>query len=151
MRTTCFLELVSEAVFRSGLLDRLLQVQKLDVFDIEGAIHAYYDVVSQPCVVCRELGEESDRYTSLHTIPLDESLKIVKEYLIAATAKDLSLMISFRTREKEDPKSAYNVILHESIGQSFDYKVTNHFVVINNMLFFFIHLSYYYYTTGVFY
>ncbi|XP_023741555.1 inositol-pentakisphosphate 2-kinase isoform X1 [Lactuca sativa] len=124
MRTTCFLELVSEAVFRSGLLDRLLQVQKLDVFDIEGAIHAYYDVVSQPCVVCRELGEESDRYTSLHTIPLDESLKIVKEYLIAATAKDLSLMISFRTREKEDPKSAYNVILHESIGQSFDYKVS---------------------------
>ncbi|KAI3788741.1 hypothetical protein L2E82_01514 [Cichorium intybus] len=126
MRTTCFLELVSEAVFRSGLLDRLLEVQKLDVFDIEGAIHAYYDVVSEPCVICNHLGEDklSGRYSSLHSLPLDESLKIVKEYLIAATAKDLSIMISFRTREKEDPKSPYHVIFHESIGQSFDYKVS---------------------------
>nr|XP_043607382.1 inositol-pentakisphosphate 2-kinase-like [Erigeron canadensis]XP_043607383.1 inositol-pentakisphosphate 2-kinase-like [Erigeron canadensis]XP_043607384.1 inositol-pentakisphosphate 2-kinase-like [Erigeron canadensis]XP_043607385.1 inositol-pentakisphosphate 2-kinase-like [Erigeron canadensis] len=126
MRTTCFLQLVSEAVFRSKLLDRLLEVQKLDVYDIEGAIHAYYDVVSQPCVICRELGEDhlSGRYSSLHSLPLDESLKIVREYLIAATAKDLSLMISFRTRENLDPKSPYNVIFHESTGQSFDYKVS---------------------------
>ncbi|CAL5384066.1 unnamed protein product [Camellia sinensis] len=50
LRTTNFLQLVTEAVSRSGLLDRLLEVQKLDIFDIEGAIHAYYDVVSQPCI-----------------------------------------------------------------------------------------------------
>ncbi|KAD4385551.1 hypothetical protein E3N88_25720 [Mikania micrantha] len=125
-RTACFLELVSEAVFRSGLLNRLLEVQKLDVFDIEGAIHAYYDVVSQPCVICKRLGEDklSGRYTSLHSLPLHESLKIVREYLISATAKDLSIMISFRTRERGDPKSLYNVIFHESTGQSFDYKVS---------------------------
>ncbi|KAI7751745.1 hypothetical protein M8C21_015694 [Ambrosia artemisiifolia] len=126
IRTICFLELVSEAVFRSGLLNRLLEVQKLDAFDIEAAIHSYYDVVSQPCVICKKLGEDrlSGRYSSLHSLPLDGSLKIVKEYLIAATAKDLSLMISFRTREKGDPKSPYNVIFHESTGQSFDYKVS---------------------------
>lgn len=127
MRTTCFLQLVSEAVFRSGLLDRLLEVQKLDVFDIEGAIHAYYDVLSQPCEICKELGEDklSGRYSFLHSLPLDESLKIVREYLIAATAKDLGVMISFRTREKGDPKSQYNVIFQELTGQSFDYKVKN--------------------------
>lgn len=126
MRTTCFLQLVSEAIFRSGLLDQLLEVQKLDVFDIEGAIHAYYDVVSQSCEICRELGEDrvSGRYSSLHSLLLDGSLKIVREYLIAATAKDLSLMISFRTRDKGDPRSPYNVIFHESTGQSFDYKVS---------------------------
>ncbi|KAJ9567159.1 LOW QUALITY PROTEIN: hypothetical protein OSB04_003125, partial [Centaurea solstitialis] len=126
MRTTCFLQLVTEAIYRSGLLDQLLEVQKLDVFDIEGAIHAYYDVVSQSCEVCRELGEDrlSGRYSSLHSLPLDGSLKIVREYLISATAKDLSLMISFRTRHKGDPRSPYNVIFHESTGQSFDYKVS---------------------------
>lgn len=127
MRTACFLELVSEAVSKSGLLDRLLQAQKLDAFDIEGAIHAYYDVVSQPCVVCKELGEDklSGRFSSLHSLPLDGSLKIVRDFLIAATAKDLSMMISFRIREKRDPKSTYNVIFHESTGQTFDYKVSN--------------------------
>ncbi|XP_076893121.1 inositol-pentakisphosphate 2-kinase-like [Bidens hawaiensis] len=125
-RTTYFLELVSEAVFRSGLLNRLLEVQKLDVYDIEGAIHAYYDVVSQPCVICKKLGEDklSGRYSSVHSLPLEGSLKIVRDYLISATAKDLSLMISFRTREKVDPKSPYSVIFHESTGQSFDYKVS---------------------------
>ncbi|KAF5942894.1 hypothetical protein HYC85_020536 [Camellia sinensis] len=58
LRTTNFLQLVTEAVSRLGLLDRLLEVQKLDIFDIEGAIHAYYDVVSQPCIACRDLGED---------------------------------------------------------------------------------------------
>lgn len=125
-RTTYFLELVSEAVSRSGLLNRLLEVQKLDVYDIEGAIHAYYDVVSQPCVICKKLGEDklSGRYSSVHSLPLNGSLKIVRDYLISATAKDLSLMISFRTREKVDPKSPYSVIFQESTGQSFDYKVS---------------------------
>ncbi|XP_071704263.1 inositol-pentakisphosphate 2-kinase-like [Rutidosis leptorrhynchoides] len=125
-RTMFFLQLVSEAVYRSRLLDRLLEVQKLDLFDIEGAIHAYYNVVSQPCAICRDLGEDVllGRFSSLHSLTLDESLKIVREYLIAATAKDLSLMISFRTRDKRDPKSSYNVICHESTGQRFDYKVS---------------------------
>lgn len=126
MRTTNFLQLVSDAVCQSGLLDRLLEVQKLDVFDIEGAIHAYYDVVSQPCMVCKELGEKklSDRYTSLHSIPFDESLKIVREYLIAATAKDLSLMISFRSRDNRVQGSPSSVFFLESTNQSFDYKVS---------------------------
>ncbi|KAA8537591.1 hypothetical protein F0562_027199 [Nyssa sinensis] len=125
-RTTNFLELVAEGVFKSGLLDRLLEVEKLDVFDIEGAIHAYYDVVSQPCMVCRDLIEDklSDRYASLHSIPLDKSLKIVRDYLIAATAKDLSIMIGFAPREDGDPGSPYSVVVVESTCQSFDYKAS---------------------------
>ncbi|KAL0314664.1 UNVERIFIED_CONTAM: Inositol-pentakisphosphate 2-kinase [Sesamum angustifolium] len=50
MHIKYFLELVAETIFKSGLLDRLLEVQKLDAIDIEGAIHAYYDIVSQPCM-----------------------------------------------------------------------------------------------------
>nr|POE52407.1 inositol-pentakisphosphate 2-kinase [Quercus suber] len=42
LRTKNFRQLVSETVCKSGILDQLLKVQKLDNFDIEGAIHAYY-------------------------------------------------------------------------------------------------------------
>ncbi|CAL5382874.1 unnamed protein product [Camellia sinensis] len=126
LRTTNFLQLVTEAVSGSGLLDRLLEVQKLDIFDIEGAIHAYYDVVSQPCIACRDLGEDqlSGRYAYLHSMPLDKSLKIVRDYLIAATAKDLSMMISFRPREDGDVESSYSGVFLETTNQSFDYKAS---------------------------
>ncbi|KAJ0548763.1 putative inositol-pentakisphosphate 2-kinase [Helianthus annuus] len=121
MRIPEFLQLVAGAVSESGILDRLLQVQKLDAFDIEGAIHAYYDVVSQPCSVCKEL--QTDGY---HSISFDQSLKIVRDFLISLTAKDLSLMISFRPTPKgnsQSPPYAGTLYL-ESLNQSFDYKAS---------------------------
>ncbi|KAH7862943.1 hypothetical protein Vadar_011357 [Vaccinium darrowii] len=126
LRTTNFLHLVAEAISGSGLLDRLLELQKLDNIDIEGAIHAYYNLVSQPCIACRDLGGGKllDRYASLHSMSMDESLKIVRNYLIAATAKDLSLMISFRPSEDGDVESPYNGVFLESTNQSFEYKAS---------------------------
>lgn len=125
MCTRSFLQLVAETVYKSGIMCRLLEVQKLDAFDIEGAIHAYYDIISEPCMVCRELGEEKvlHRYNSLHSKSLDESLKIVKDFLIAATAKDCSLMISFRPGKEGNSGSSYNSVYLESTNQTFDYKV----------------------------
>ncbi|KAG8377825.1 hypothetical protein BUALT_Bualt08G0073900 [Buddleja alternifolia] len=126
MHKKYFLELVAEATFKSGLLNRLLEVQKLDAVDIEGAIHAYYDIVSQPCMVCQEICEnkKSGRYATLHSMPREESLKLVRDYLISATAKDLSMMISFRPRGKMDPGSPYNVVFLESTNQFFDFKAS---------------------------
>ncbi|XP_055960223.1 inositol-pentakisphosphate 2-kinase isoform X2 [Mercurialis annua] len=123
--TTSLIELVAKAVYSSKVLDRLLEVQKLDSLDIEGAIHAYYNIISQPCMVCRELAEAglSHKYASLHSISMNESLKIVRDYLIAATAKDCSLMISFRPREEGDFGSPYSNIFLQSTNQNFDYKV----------------------------
>ncbi|KAK2398195.1 Inositol-pentakisphosphate 2-kinase [Trifolium repens] len=119
--------LVTEAVQKSGVLNQLLEVQKLDSIDVEGVIHAYYDITSQQCKVCRELSEEqAKRFTSLHSVSLDESLRIVKDYLIAATAKDCSLMLCFRPRQEDDSGSAYNSVYLESTKQAFDYKV--HFI-----------------------
>ncbi|KAJ7957777.1 Inositol-pentakisphosphate 2-kinase [Quillaja saponaria] len=125
LHTESLLQLVSEAVHKSGALERLLEVQKLDNVDVEGAIHAYYDIVNQQCMVCRQLGEEeaSKKYTSLHSVPLDESLKIVKDYLIAATAKDCSLMVSFRPGEVGDSGSLNNNVYLESTNQNFEFKV----------------------------
>ncbi|XP_050124613.1 inositol-pentakisphosphate 2-kinase-like [Malus sylvestris] len=125
LRTKSFLQLIAETVHKSGVLDWLLEVQKLDNLDIDGAIHAYYDIISEPCMVCRELGKEevSQKYLSLHSMSLDESLKIVKDFLIATSAKDCSLMISFRPRKDGNPGSPYNNLHLKSTNQSFDYKV----------------------------
>ncbi|KAL6511785.1 Inositol-pentakisphosphate 2-kinase [Orobanche gracilis] len=125
MHTKYFMELVAETVSKSGLLNQLLEVQKLDAIDIEGAIHAYYDIVSKPCTICLEKGTKklSGRYSSLHEMPMDKKLKVVRDYLISATGKDLSVMISFRSRRNMDPVSPYNFIFLDSTHQTFDYKV----------------------------
>ena len=124
-RTSSFVYLIGEAIIKLGVLDRLLDVQKLDRLDVEGAIHAYYDIVSQPCKICTKSSEyrQLGKYNSLHSIPLEESVNIVRDYLIAATAKDCSLMISFRPREDDDPESHYRSIYLDSRKQRFDVKV----------------------------
>jgi inositol-pentakisphosphate 2-kinase len=124
-RTECFLQLVSDAVYGSGVLDRLLEIQKLDKLDIEGAIHSYYDLINQPCPICKE-GKPLEAELSLHALPLDESLKIVKEYLIAATAKDCSIMISFQSRNAWDSEPSGDYVSLKPTNQTFDYKV--HFI-----------------------
>ncbi|EPS63025.1 hypothetical protein M569_11760, partial [Genlisea aurea] len=124
--TKLFLELVAETLFESRLLNRLLEVQKLDAFDIEGAIHHYYDVISENCAVCLRKGESrsSGRYSTLHSMPHDEKLKTVRDYLISATAKDLSMMISFKPGTAADMASRYDVVSLESTHQTFCYKAS---------------------------
>ncbi|CAL0327019.1 unnamed protein product [Lupinus luteus] len=122
--TESLLTLVAEALTKSGVLNQLLEVQKLDNVDIEGAIHAYYDITSQQCMVCRELSEEqAKKYTSLHSASLNESLRVVRDYLIAATAKDCSLMMCFRPQKDGDSGSEHNKVYLESTKQTFDFKV----------------------------
>lgn len=126
LRTKGFLQLVSDTVYDSGVLDKLLEVQKLDKLDTEGAIHCYYNIINQPCPICKEAGTLEEEEESLHCLPLDESLKIVKDYLIAATAKDCSLMISFRLRNELDSAPSCDAVCLKSTNQTFDYKV--HFI-----------------------
>ncbi|XP_062227011.1 inositol-pentakisphosphate 2-kinase IPK1-like [Phragmites australis] len=119
-----FIELLSEAVFKSGVLGQLLATQKLDDHDIEGAIHLYYNIISQPCLVCKNItdAELLRKYTLLHSLSLDKSLKIVRDFLISATAKDCSLMISFRPKESGTTDSEYDSVFLESMKQTYDYK-----------------------------
>ena len=98
LRLASFIELLVEALQKSAVLDKLLAVQKLDRLDVEGAIHLYYNIVSEPPVVCKDIinTELQHQYSFLHFLSLEESWKIVIAYLIAATAKDCSLVISFK-------------------------------------------------------
>lgn len=124
LQLASFIELLAEALLKSAVLDKLLAAQKLDIFDIEGAIHVYYNIVSDPCSVCKDMidGELLHLYSSLHSLSLEESLKIVREYLIAATAKDCSLMISFKPTDVGATTTENSSIFLESCSKSFDYK-----------------------------
>ncbi|KAJ1273297.1 hypothetical protein BS78_06G269400 [Paspalum vaginatum] len=119
-----FTELLSETIFKSGVLGKLLTTQQLDDHDIEGAIHLYYNIMSQPCSVCKNITDVEllRKYTLLHSLPLDKSLKIVRDFLISATAKDCSLMISFRPRESGTTDSEYDSVFLESAKQTYEYK-----------------------------
>ncbi|XP_042058527.1 inositol-pentakisphosphate 2-kinase-like isoform X1 [Salvia splendens] len=121
-----FVDLLTETIFKSGLLNRLLEVQKLDAIDIEGAIHSYYDIISQPCVVCRQIGGEkfAARYSSIHSMLRDDKVRIVRDYLISATAKDLSMMISFKSKINMDEESLHRAVFLESSKQTFYYKAS---------------------------
>lgn len=124
MHTEYFRDLIAETVFNSRLLDRLLEVQKLDTIDIEGVIHAYYDIVSKPCLVCKNKGAKlSTRYSTVHSMLFDEKLKVVRDYLISATAKDLSMMISFMPKRNNDLDSPHEFVFLKSSQQAFYYKV----------------------------
>lgn len=120
-----FIELLSEAIFKSGVLRKLLATQKLDDHDIEGAIHLYYNIISQPCLACKNTTDAQllRKYTLLHSLSMEKSLKIVRDFLISATAKDCSLMISLRPRESVTTDSEYGSVFLESVKQSYDYKV----------------------------
>ncbi|XP_019090898.1 PREDICTED: inositol-pentakisphosphate 2-kinase-like [Camelina sativa] len=129
LRADRFIELVAETVYSSEVLDQLLDVQKLDKYNIEGAIHVYYDLIDQPCKVCRDLEKSKslNQYSSIHSIPLDEKVKILKDFLISATAKDCSVMMSFRSTDVRLSRSSSHSNLHlESTKQEFEYKV--HFI-----------------------
>lgn len=119
-----FIELLSEAIFKSGVLSKLLATQKLDDHDIEGAIHLYYNIISQPCLVCKDItdAELLRKYTTLHSLSLENSQKVVRDFLISATAKDCSLMISFRPRESGTTDSEYDSVFLESVNRIYDYK-----------------------------
>ncbi|KAG2318684.1 hypothetical protein Bca52824_011897 [Brassica carinata] len=130
-RANHFIELVAETVYTSGVLDHLLDVQKLDKYNIEGAIHVYYDLINQPCKVCKELEKSTasltHQFSSMHSIPMAEKVNVLKEFLISATAKDCSVMISFRSTNDVISRSSSHSNLHlESAKQEFDYKV--HFI-----------------------
>ncbi|CAM8930841.1 unnamed protein product [Rhodiola kirilowii] len=125
LRTERFLKLVADTIFKSMVLDKLLQVQKLDDMDIEGAIHAYYNVISQPCTICESLKHMTSHKSSyVHKLPYDESLRIVRDHLISATAKDCSVMLAFRPKGDEDGTISYDEVYLDPTKQSFDYKVS---------------------------
>ncbi|KAI4374968.1 hypothetical protein MLD38_012897 [Melastoma candidum] len=107
LHTRPYIELLCETICKSGVLNRLLEVQKLDNYDIEGVMHAYYNIKSKPCPVYSELDlvESSKKWSELHYLSTEESLGIVRNFLVAATVKDCSLIFCFKRRKDGESDS----------------------------------------------
>ncbi|KAI5079614.1 hypothetical protein GOP47_0005093 [Adiantum capillus-veneris] len=96
-------ELVAQSLYETNALRNLLAAQKLDSLDIEGAIHAYEKVSYSKCMDnLKETTLDIDDGPSLKSVDLvdgmslSECRQVVRNYLIAATAKDCSLMLTFQ-------------------------------------------------------
>ncbi|XP_057841062.2 inositol-pentakisphosphate 2-kinase isoform X2 [Cryptomeria japonica] len=99
---TCFKDLITESILETRMLSKLLAVQKMDLYDIEGAIHEYFNIIRKPCQICTCSSDESDNQMHNHihdyftSLSLEESRRIVCDFLVATTAKDCSLMLTFQ-------------------------------------------------------
>eukprot|EP00249_Psilotum_nudum_P019133 c27112_g1_i1 orf=384-1436(-) len=112
-RVSLLQRLVLEFLYSSESLSLLLEMQKLDLYDIEGAIHAYYKLLQKRNKTC--LGSENRKvdhgiadqtkendlegnalFDWLSSLTLEDCRRVVRDYLIAATAKDCSIMITFK-------------------------------------------------------
>lgn len=185
-RVAIFKDLVTETLLRTRILSHLLAVQKMDLYDIEGAIHAYFNVIQVPCHICphsvseagnlneaenieinpdepiekdmqennsdlhfpssitESLSEEHlEKHTQgnfsylhssknecshLHSLSIEESRRIVRDFLLATTAKDCSLMLTFQPMAHDfaevNALDRNDVIYMSSTKQAFHYKTT---------------------------
>lgn len=101
-RMSCFKDLITESLIETRMLSKLLAVQKMDLYDIEGTIHAYFNIMRKPCQICTCSSDESDSQMQTHihdyftSLSLEESRRVVRDFLVATTAKDCSLMLTFQ-------------------------------------------------------
>ncbi|CAK9237685.1 unnamed protein product [Sphagnum troendelagicum] len=95
-RVVAFQRLVAHMLHTSKILESLLCVQQLDEYDIEGAIVAYHKFL-KPDADTEKEGKHIDRDLDwVQSLSWDESRRVVRNYLIAATAKDCGLMLTMR-------------------------------------------------------
>ncbi|KAF6148096.1 hypothetical protein GIB67_024271 [Kingdonia uniflora] len=90
-------------------------------------LNSFLQLVPETIMISGVCGEWVDskiskRCLPLQSLSLEEYLKIVRDYMIAAAAKDCSLMFSFRPKMDQDQMSLHNIVYLESINQRFDYK-----------------------------
>ncbi|KAH7276541.1 hypothetical protein KP509_39G011200 [Ceratopteris richardii] len=114
-------ELVSQSLHKTDVLKNLLAAQKLDIVDIEGSIHAYRKLSSREAMDSshgRELSEdECKNFEFPDGMSLLQCIELVRNYLIAATAKDCSLMLTFQQVLDNEPENM-DVKYHKIIFSS---------------------------------
>eukprot|EP00250_Pteridium_aquilinum_P011068 c19817_g1_i1 orf=550-1965(-) len=132
-------ELVAQSLYETNAIRNLLAVQKLDTLDIEGAIHAYYKICHRNPIehlhgstfnkldesVEHEAGTRS--VEALDGMSLVECRRIVRDYLIAATAKDCSLMLTLQqvpdTTTKNTNMQCHKLVFSSKTDKFFRLKI----------------------------
>ncbi|KAG0585621.1 hypothetical protein KC19_2G026000 [Ceratodon purpureus] len=148
-----FQRLVASALNESKVLDRLLSVQKQDAYDIEGAILAYNkfvgmtddaddctearsetspsldpDIVSTTLALETEGEQKEGDQAWIKSLSWEESRAVVRDFLIAATAKNCCLMVTLRPLHNRHgtafPLPSASLATCPTTGQQYIFKVS---------------------------
>ena len=157
--------LISQSLYENDVLKNLLAAQKLDKYDIEGVMCAYWKafpddhvsngntmddkkILDEKVIEARNsfpgdvwdrmdvadgsgsVDEETmkNRKTFVDNLSLMDCIKIVRDYLIAATTKDCSLMLTFQrsldmVTMSSDNQQHYKMFHSSLTGECFHLKV----------------------------
>lgn len=92
----------------AGILTHILKAQQLDVYDIEGIYPIYtalkqgrstvYPSVARPNSRAAAAESHSQDFAVRETVPMERAVALaaIRDYLVAATAKDCSVLLTFR-------------------------------------------------------
>lgn len=120
-------ELVAQSLYDTNVLRNLLAAQKLDTLDIEGAIHAYRKVTHSKAIdgnMSSKLDKSKNQSADfLDGMSLSECRELVRNYLIAATAKDCSLMLTFQQVPDSGIENANKLISSSKTRNPFRLKI----------------------------
>ncbi|CAI5971640.1 unnamed protein product [Closterium sp. NIES-65] len=99
-RVDALLSLATECLVQCGALEKLLAAQKLDKWDIEGTIHAYNEYMKQrkstPSAPAAAAGPGTAPGAEVPKEIMEDCRKVLRDFLIAATAKDCGIMLALR-------------------------------------------------------
>eukprot|EP00898_Chlorokybus_atmophyticus_P001280 jgi/Chlat1/2152/Chrsp17S00187 len=116
---------VAEVLRREALLTRLLEAQRLDKYDIEGAIQVYKRLSGDDnCLITQQ------EHPVLASLTQEQSRAVLRDFLVAATAKDCSVMLALRpgkcvgTPDRSDAvRGDVRVVVDTASGHDFQYKI----------------------------
>ncbi|CAI7803171.1 unnamed protein product [Closterium sp. NIES-54] len=95
-RVDALLSLATECLVQCGALEKLLAAQKLDKWDIEGTIHAYNEFMKQRTSTTSAPPAAAAAAAEVPKEITEDCRKVLRDFLIAATAKDCGIMLALR-------------------------------------------------------
>lgn len=103
-------ESLSQCGIAAGVLQEVLKAQKLDKLDIEG-VHALYLSLQGLDTFTRDLPNETpdtseyiNEMRHLSSVHAEQKATFIRDYLIAATAKDCCIMIAWQYSDLENTR-----------------------------------------------
>lgn len=121
-RSKKLLEVVGTTLLESGVLQNLLECQKIENSDIESAFPAFIKFHAELAVTAGQDRADVAHHAELAAPDsIEECRKKIQNFLISATAKDCGLMISFRPIGDKEEVPAGSWLL--AGGLRFEYKV----------------------------
>lgn len=133
-RRVCLRNVLRDALSHADAMQSLLAAQKLDCYDIEGVMSIYNKhVLLNNSFRVKDGGQsfiEADAKTDtgsrldIDNLTTAERRRALQNFLIATTAKDCGLMITFKPLEDTHLHvSSRTIVCEEASGAEFSYKV----------------------------